>query len=584
MSALTQQKQSLIQQLVQESTQQELVWISGYLYGLSESAGGVGTAPTGAAAEVPAVTILVGTQTGNSTAVAEKLKDAINGAGGKASVTDMLDYRAKGLKDESHVIVVTSTYGEGEPPDTALEFYNTVMGKKGPKMNDASYAVLGLGDSSYEFFCKTAADFDKRFAELGATSLLPRVDCDVDYDEQVDQWISELVPLVTQAAAGTGTVDAAVSAAAPATNWSEKNPFNSEVLSVINITDDASEKDVWHLELSLEDSGIQYQPGDIVALLPKNDAELVKALIAKLGFNADDSVTIDGESLTLEQAFTAKLDITALTKPVITAYYEANNAADALANLSEDELNNLVNEADLIDLLEKQTNSLTAQALVDLLRPLRSRQYSIASSQAYSDDEVHVTVKQVVYETLGRERKGVCSNWLAELEEGDSVPLYIKPNPGFKLPESDQKIIMIGAGTGVAPFRSFMQEREEQGAQGNSWLFFGEQRFTTDFLYQTEWQKYVKDGILEKISLAWSRDQEEKIYVQNRIIDNGAELFEWLEQGSYIYVCGDRTHMAKDVNQALLDVIAKHGDMSAEDAEAYLQKLTSDRRYQKDVY
>lgn len=583
MSALTQQKQSLIQQLVQESTQQELVWISGYLYGLSESAGGTGTAPTGAVAEVPAVTILVGTQTGNSTAVAEKLKDAINGAGGKASVTDMLDYRAKGLKDESHVIVVTSTYGEGEPPDTALEFFNTVMGKKGPKMNDVSYAVLGLGDSSYEFFCKTAEDIDKRFAELGATSLLPRVDCDVDYDEQVDQWISELVPLVTQASSVAGATGAATTVSA-STNWSEKAPYNSEVLSVINLTDDASEKDVWHLELSLEDSGIQYQPGDIVALIPKNGAELVEALIAKLEANTDDTVTIDGENVSLQQAFTEKLDITTLTKPVISAYYEANEATEAFEKLTDDEIDSLLNEADLIDLLDKQANGLSVQALVDLLRPLRSRQYSIASSQAYSDDEVHVTVKQVVYETLGRERKGVCSNWLAELQEGDSVPLYIKPNPGFKLPESDKKIIMIGAGTGVAPFRSFMQEREEQGAQGNSWLFFGEQRFTTDFLYQTEWQKYVKDGILEKISLAWSRDQEEKVYVQNRIIENGAELFQWLEQGSYIYICGDRTHMAKDVNQALLDVIAKHGDMSAEDAEAYLQKLTSDRRYQKDVY
>ena len=573
-------QQKLLETAKENATSEQLIWLSGYFYGLAnENAGPVQTAITQKA--LPNVTILFASQTGNAAGVAQKLHDQLAASSVPVTLSNMLDYRPKNLKKETHLIIVASTYGDGEAPDEALSFYNTIMGDKAPKLCHLSYSVFSLGDSSYDLFCQTGIDFDQRFEALGGNRLLKRVDADVDFDEAAALWINELSSTLAESEGQSATQTA--TGTPPAQSWSESHPFNGEVLSIIDLTDDHSDKNVWHLEIGIDESGISYLPGDIIALLPENNAELVSQLIETTNLSAEESVLIKDEKYSLEDALVKKLDITSINGKLIEAYAELTDQAPL--DLAETDLEQVIESGDLLDLIQAKPGKLSAQGLVDLLRPLRSRQYSIASSQTAVEDEVHVTVKQVEYKSLNRERKGVCSNWLAKLGEGDSVPLYIKANNSFKLPtDNATKVIMVGAGTGVAPFRSFLQEREEQGLTGNTWLFFGEQHFSSDFLYQTEWQKHVKTGVLEKISLAFSRDQEEKIYVQNRITEQAETLFEWLESGASIYVCGDRNHMAKDVHNAFVEVIAEQGQKSTDEAEEYLQELVTQRRYQRDVY
>ena len=578
-------QQKLLKASKENATTEQLIWLSGYFYGLANEQGEVaqfGNTASVAPKALPNVTILYASETGNAAGVAQQLYDHLVAQNVPVTLSNMLDYRIKGLKKESHVIIVASTYGDGEAPDEALTFYNALMSDKAPKLDHISFAVFGLGDSSYDLFCQTGMDFDRRFAELGANRLLDRVDGDVEYEEVASTWIETLSNTLLESTAQSNSIETATSVTSTQ-NWSESTPFSGELLNIIDLTDDGSEKNVWHLEIGLDESGLQYQPGDIVALLPENDPELVTQLIEAAGLSANETVTIKEASYTLADALRQKLDITSINKKLVEAYAELTGQSDI--DLSDSKIKQIIEVGDFLDLIQAKPAAFSAQALVDLLRPLRSRQYSIASSQAIYDDEVHVTVKQVEYKSLNRERKGVCSNWLVTLSEGDSVPLYIKPNNSFKLPKDDQaKIIMVGAGTGVAPFRSFLQQREADGLTGNTWLFFGEQHFRSDFLYQLEWQKYIKTGVLENISLAFSRDQAEKIYVQNRLVEQAETLFEWLENGAYIYVCGDRNHMAKDVHNAFVTILVEQGKQTMEEAEAYLQDLVAQRRYQRDVY
>ena len=574
-------QQKLLEASKENATTEQLIWLSGYFYGLANdknSAAQLSSPPK----SLPKVTVLYASETGNATGIAQKLHDQLVAKKVPVTLSNVLDYRIKSLKKETHVILVASTYGDGEAPDEALTFYNALMSDKAPKLDHLSFSVFGLGDSSYDLFCQTGIDFDKRFSELGASRLLERVNADVEFEEAAEKWINELSEILTHTESQvTDTTN--TSTVSSAQNWSESHPFTGELLNIIDLTDVGSEKNVWHLEIGLDESGIQYQPGDIVALLPENDSELVDELIKTLGLSADEPVTIKDETYTLKDALIQKREITSLNKKLVESYAEQTKQNDL--DCSSNEIKHLIEGGDFLDLIQAYPTKLNAQELIDLLRPLRTRQYSIASSQAVYDDEVHVTVKQVEYESLNRIRKGVCSNWLAKLTEGDRVPLYIKPNNGFKLPKDDQaKIVMVGAGTGIAPFRSFLQQREADGLTGNTWLFFGEQHFHTDFLYQLEWQKLVKTGVLENISLAFSRDQAEKIYVQNRLLEQAQELFEWLENGAYLYVCGDRNYMAKDVHNAFVTILVEQGQKTPEEAEAYLQDLVTQRRYQRDVY
>ena len=591
MQLLTPQQIEQASAAVNSLTPAQMVWVSGYLHGLSSQPnaaelGSFTLAGTAASADVvQKVTVLYGSQTGNSRKLAETLHATLEAQGKQVTLQNMLNYRGNQLKKEEHVIAVISTHGNGEPPDEALGFFKFINGTKAPKLDHLKFSVLALGDSSYDEFCQTGIELDARFAELGASRLTDLVSCDVDYAEDAADWQQAVISAL-EALAPTSAVAPVSSSTASASEYSEQNPYQAEVLERVVLTDEGSDKSVIHLELSLEDSGIQYAPGDIVAIQSANDETLVDSIISELGLVADTQVTIKKHTFALRDALLNKRELTHITRKQLQAYAEQAENAELLAQANDKtQLLEEIEAADVLDVLQLWPATLSAQALVDWLRPLSARQYSIASSEEASPEELHVLVKHVSYEYRGRQHGGVCSTRLAQAGDSDQLGVSIKPNTSFKLPEKeDAKVIMIGAGTGVAPFRSFLYEREAQGLSGNTWLFFGEQRFQTDFLYQTEWQQFLKTGTLEKMDVAFSRDQAEKVYVQHRILEQAATLYQWLESGAHLYVCGDMHHMAKDVHQALTQVIEQQSDRNLEEASEWLDQLIADKRYQRDVY
>lgn len=572
----------------------QLTWVSGYAAGLAavQVAGQAPSAgvPAEAAAPTGQLTILYGSQTGNAKGVAQAYKDKVEAAGVPCQVVSMADYKPRQLKSETHVAIVVSTHGEGEAPDDAAELHEFVGGKKAPKFDGLKYAVLGLGDTSYEFFCQTAKDFDERLAKQGAKSILERVDCDVDYETPAQEWGDKLLALVkddfSQAPQAVAAVPAGVATTGGQT-YTKKSPFKATLIDSVKITSRDSVKDIRHVEISLEDSGIVYQPGDALGVWFTNDAALVEELIGLVEASAQDAVSIGDQSLSLAEALTKKLELT-LSYPGFVKAYQAATQNEALAKLLAEpaELRAYLADRQIIDIVRDYPAKVAAQVLVDALRPLTPRLYSIASSQAEVEEEVHLTIGHVDYQAFGSRHQGGASGFLCErLEEGAEVEVFIENNDNFRLPANpDTPVIMVGPGTGIAPFRSFIQERDVQGAEGKNWLFFGNPSFTQDFLYQVEWQGYVKSGLLTNITLAFSRDQEQKIYVQHRLLEHGKEVFQWLEDGAHFYVCGDATRMAKDVEAALLSIIQQHGGKSEQDAKQYLVDMRKAKRYQKDVY
>lgn len=574
------------------------VWVSGYLHGISlqtdksvlESfslaAPSVASAP---AAVKQKITVLYGSQTGNSRKIAEKLQVTLEAQGNLVNLQNMLNYRGNQLKKEQNLLAVISTHGNGEPPDEALGFFKFINGSKAPKLDTLKFSVLALGDSSYDEFCQTGHELDARLAELGAGRLSDVVYCDVDYVDVAQEWQETLLALLTPAnntPVGIEVGDLPLGVSNEAASYDEQNPFQAEVLENLVLTDNGSDKSVMHLELSLEDSGIQYAPGDIVAIDAPNDESLVDSILSELDLDGAAEITLKKLTLQLREALLKKRELTHITRKQLHTYAQLMNDAKLLALVKDkSQLLEEIEAADVLDVLQLWPTKLSAQQLVDWLRPLSARQYSIASSETASPEEVHVLVKQVEYEYRGRVHGGVCSTRLAQAESGEKLGISIKQNSSFKLPENpDTKVIMIGAGTGVAPFRSFLFEREAQGVTGNSWLFFGEQRFQTDFLYQVEWQQFLKTGVLEKMDVAFSRDQAEKIYVQQRIVEQAESVYQWLESGAHLYVCGDINHMAKDVHQALIDVIEQQSDRTKQETSDWLDQLITDKRYQRDIY
>lgn len=571
----------------------QLTWMSGYLAGLanSQTAGAV-PATVEAVASEKVLTILYGSQTGNAKALAQDYKNQAENVGITVKLLSMADYKAKQLKNETHLVIVVSTHGEGDAPDDAVELHEFVASKKAPKLPALKYAVLGLGDSSYEFFCQTAKDFDQRLEALGASRISDRVDCDVDYDSAAKAFI-ELVTTQLKEELTTKqsqVVQLPVSANAPVaavSEYTKKNPFTATLNESQKITGRDSVKDIRHVEISLEDSGIEYKPGDALGIWFNNDLALVEEILALTGVKADEEVSVGGDTLSIKQALIEKLELT-LSYPTFVKSYLEVAANDTLQALFDDKakLRNYLSERQIVDIVKEFPTQLTAEQLARALRPITPRLYSIASSQADVEDEVHLTVALVKYDVDGNERVGGASGFLSNrLEEGQNVRVFIEPNNNFRLPENpDTPVIMVGPGTGVAPFRAFMQQRAEDEAQGKNWLFFGNPTFTQDFLYQTEWQRFVKDGVVDKVSLAFSRDQEQKIYVQHRLLEQAKEVYQWLEEGAHFYVCGDATHMAKDVHDALFTIIQEQGNKSEEEAQQYLNDLRRAKRYQKDVY
>lgn len=588
LTPLSDEQQRQLSQALSTLNTQQLAWVSGYLYGLSLA----GVQPvvagnTEAAAPGGSLTILYGSQTGNAKGVASAIKAQAEASGLPVTLTSMADYKPKQLKKETHLLVVVSTYGEGEPPESAVDLFEQLKKGKIGKLDGLKFAVLGLGDSSYEFFCQTGKDFDDFLSKAGAERIYELASLDVDYQDAAKAWGEQAVKAVaaTLSAGSAGaSVAGAVQAAVGHSQYHKENPFPARLSVNQKITGRDSTKDIRHIEINLEESGITYQPGDALGIWFDNDADLVGEVLALTGLTGDEA-TPHGS---LREALTRHYELTRLHGGLITGLAEiADNAA--LKDLAGDkaQVNALVASAQVVDVLKRFPASLSADQLIALLRPLTPRLYSIASAQSEVEEEVHLTVGVVRYpQEDGTVRSGGASSYLADrLPEDAEVRVFVEHNDNFRLPQNpDTPVIMVGPGTGIAPFRAFMQEREAQGAEGKNWLFFGNPHFTQDFLYQVEWQRYVKSGLLSKISLAFSRDQANKIYVQDRLREAGLELYQWLEAGAHFYVCGDANHMAKDVQEALLEVIAEHGHKSREEAEEYLSELRRAKRYQRDVY
>lgn len=587
LTPLSDEQQRLLSQALSTLNTQQLAWVSGYLYGLSQA--GSQPAVTGAAATAPSgnLTILYGSQTGNAKGVASAIKAQAEARGLPVTLTSMADYKPKQLKKETHLLVVVSTYGEGEPPESAVDLYEQLKKGKVGKLEGLKFAVLGLGDSSYEFFCQTGKDFDSLLTKAGADRVHELASLDVDYQDAAKAWgeqaLNAIAATLSAGPAGS-SVASAVQQAVGHSQYSKENPFPARLSVNQKITGRDSTKDIRHIEISLEESGIRYQPGDALGIWFDNDADLVGEVLA-LAHLSGDEASARGS---LREVLSRELELTRLHGGFITGLAEISDNA-ALKDLAGDkaQVNALVASAQVVDVLKRFPTALTAEQLMGLLRPLTPRLYSIASSQSEVEEEVHLTVGVVRYpQEDGTVRSGAASSYLADrLPEDAEVRVFVEHNDNFRLPANpDTPVIMVGPGTGIAPFRAFLQEREAQGADGKNWLFFGNPHFTQDFLYQVEWQRYVKSGLLSKISLAFSRDQANKIYVQNRLREAGLELYQWLEAGAHFYVCGDANHMAKDVQEALLDVIAAHGQKSREEAEEYLSELRRAKRYQRDVY
>ena len=576
----------------------QLAWLSGYAWsqasGVEQPLVGQHLAAnlTALSAEPFSITVLSGSQTGNAKSVADKVAAELTEAGIAVKRVALKDYKAKTIADEKYLLLVTSTQGEGEPPEEGVVLHKLLNGKKTPKLTELQFAVLGLGDSSYPNFCQAGKDFDQRFAELGATRLFERVDADLDYSATAEQWIRDIVAIIKEKAAQASPVVQSIATATTAlvakeSQYNKANPFPATLITNQKITGRQSDKDVRHLEFDLAGSDLHYQAGDALGVWFDNDPKLVDEILSLAQIDPTTEVTIERKTQTISTALLSHLELTQNTPAFVKGYAAlANN--EQLNDLVADNqaLQELVQRTPIVDVLHKFPAKLTAEQLVSLLRPLTPRLYSISSSPAEVGEEVHLTVGVVRFEHEGRARSGAASSFLADrVEEDGAVRVFVEHNDNFRLPNDTTKpIIMVGSGTGVAPFRAFMQQRVADEASGKNWLIFGNPHFASDFLYQTEWQQFAKEGFLHKYDFAWSRDQEKKIYVQDKIRENSTALWQWLQEGAYFYVCGDASKMAKDVEQALLDVIAKEGNLSPDEAEDYLNELREEKRYQRDVY
>ncbi|MGF1894275.1 assimilatory sulfite reductase (NADPH) flavoprotein subunit [Vibrio campbellii] len=597
-SPLNDQQFNSLQQTVSELSSQQLAWVSGYFWGLAQNqpSAAAATPIAQAAAAVAAkpagkMSIIFASQTGNAKGVAEALEQEAKAEGIAVELFDASDYKGKNLAKETHVIIVASTNGEGEAPDNAIELHEFLQSKKAPKLPNLQYAVIALGDSSYEFFCQTGKDFDTYLSKLGATAFIDRIDCDVDYEAPAAEWRKQALEQVKETLSSGNeaeVVQLPVGQAAPGHSaYNKQNPYTATLLTSQKITGRDSGKDVRHVEIDLEESGLTYQAGDALGVWFDNSSELANAILAKAGLSGVESVEVDGESLSIHSALVSKYEITASNPQFVTKFAELSGSKK-LQKLVEDKdkLREYAANTQVVDVLAEKKTKLSAEELVGLLRRLTPRLYSIASSQTEVDEEVHLTVGLVEYDKGDEKRYGGASGFLAQrLEEGGEVKVFVEHNNNFKLPQDDNTpIIMVGPGTGIAPFRSFIQERDNRDAEGKNWLFFGDRTFTQDFLYQVEWQKYLKSGLLTRLDVAFSRDQAEKVYVQHRILENAEQVWQWIQDGAYIYVCGDATRMAKDVHDALVFVAEQQGKLSREEAEAFINDLRKAKRYQRDVY
>ncbi len=564
-------------------TAEQREWLSGFLSEmLSGAAGGVSEQDGPA---LP-VTILVGSQTGNAEGCAKKMAKELNGGRFETEVVDMGQYDSGRLAGEKNLLIITSTYGDGEPPDNAADLYEFIHSDKAPEMKGVRYSVLSLGDTEYPDFCKCGIDFDNRLEALGAERFYERVDCDVDYDEPFAAWRKGIVESL--GGAQLATTPAAVEE--EVVPYGKKNPFPSPILRNYNLNGAGAEKETHHVELSLEGSGMEYVVGDALGVCPVNPEEQVDEILNSLPFNTNEEVPLPGGGeASLREALTTSYDIRSLTPKLLQAWQE-RSGSPFLRSVVETQDRKVMNEfcwgRELIDLVtEYPADFSDGEEFLTVLKKLQPRLYSISSSPNAHPGEVHLTIAIVRYHSHGRQRGGGCSTFLADRSEGLQPGSFVHHNKAFRLVEDDNApIIMVGPGTGVAPFRAFLEERRVRGATGKNWLLFGNPYRKTDFLYEEEFIQMQKEGVLSRLDLAFSRDQEQKIYVQHRMEEEGALMWEWLEGGACFYVCGDASRMAKDVDASLHRVVEKHGGKSEDEARDYVKAMKKERRYQRDVY
>lgn len=585
-SPLSASQLTQLQQATSGLSTTQIAWVSGYLAGIGQETITQLAPPSG-----QSLTILVASQTGNAKAVAQQLAEQATNKGINNTLISMADYKIKTIKDESHVIIVASTNGEGEAPDDAIDLHAFLASKKAPKLNNLTFAVLGLGDSSYEFFCQTGKDFEQRLQALGASVMVERLDADVDYQDVTQAWFDKALSAV---AATLEKAPLAATVITPASSiavnqYNKQNPFDARLLLSQKITGQHSTKDVRHIEIDLEGSDLTYTAGDALGVYFKNDEKMVDELLSKLALDGTQNIKVGDNTCALRSALIDTFELTA-THPGFVEGYATLSGNKALQTIAEDKnrCREYANKHQIVDIVTTEDQGkVSAEHFIALLRHSSPRLYSIASSQTEVDDAVHLTVGTILFSNeMGQKRGGSASTFLAHrLQEDDSVKVFIEDNHNFRLPTNpDTAIIMVGPGTGIAPFRAFMQERDATQASGKNWLLFGDQTFNQDFLYQTEWQTYLKSGLLSKLDLAFSRDQAEKIYVQDRLQENAADVYQWLQEGAHFYVCGDATHMGKDVHNTLINIISEQGKLSLEQATQYLTELRQAKRYQRDVY
>ncbi len=536
---------------------------------------------------VKEITILYGSHTGNGKGFSKRVKDEVEKIGYKVNVCDMAQYKTRDLKNEKNLIVLVSTHGEGDAPAAAEELHEFIHSTRAPKLDHLNYAVLALGDKTYIHFCKTGIEFDTQLEKLGAKRILNRVDCDADFLDTANEWLKTVVEAL-KACGGTEQIEVKATEIEqqPKVVYSQKNPYLASILSKVNLNGRGSEKETWHVELAIDGQEITYKPGDACGILPQNSEKLVGELVSKLNLAGSELVDTSFGRVSLTDAL-KRYELTVLTPDTLRKHNEYA-ASRELSEIIFDnkKLKDYIYGRDIIDLFHQFPVRYSPVDLLKVLRPVPPRLYSIASSQLQYPDEIHLLVGALRYNAFGREKEGVASSfWADRLNINDKVPIYIKQNEGFRLPDDGTTpIIMIGPGTGVAPFRSFVDERLARGDAGKNWLFFGNQHLVTDFMYQSEWLEHLKKGSLARLDVAFSRDQDEKVYVQHKILKKSKEIFRWLEENAKIYVCGDIQRMAPDVHKAFVEIVQKEGGMSAEKATEFIKSLKREGRYLEDVY
>lgn len=562
---LVEQKLNTLLELINTSSNDELIWINGYLNGvLSKQKPEVKVPAKNATKKI---TIVYGTETGNSKRLATDFAAKAKKLGHHAKIQGLDQYRLTDLSKEEYLLTIMSTHGDGEPPVAAQKFYDFVHQNE-IKLSKLKYSVLALGDSAYPFFCKAGEDVDEQLNKLGANRIAPLQKCDVDYDTEAEAWFSKIISALNENSAGES-----LQISAPVIKkTSGKKIYNGKIISHVNLNDLGSNKETFHIEIEAED--VQYLPGDSIGIIPENKKEIVEKIIEITAIDPTTNLDHKDELISVYDLLKKKLNILNLPERVVKKY----------AAVVHQEIP--ATKIDLLDLLKiysvKDANQFIE--VLKILEPIAPRLYSISSSPEAHPGEVHITVAKNCFRINDELKHGLASEFLSLLDEENELQFYISPNNNFRLPEEDKSLIMIGPGTGIAPFRSFLWERDSTGASGKNWLFFGEQHFITDFLYQTEMQSFVETNLLTKIDIAFSRDQQEKIYVQNKIQKNGAEFFEWLEAGSYVYLCGAKEPMSLDVEQTILHVIEQFGERSKDEAKQYLENLKETGRYLTDVY